>query len=379
MKRRDKNKNSDYTHLKQKLFIRFAVTAGISFFIIFLFYKFVWYQRGGNKVLDFFQKTFGMNYYGAYDLYQQIFRNHAEWIMMISGVIVFFILLYVVLDWFTKYFDIVNQGIDALLSDDAEICLPSEMATTERKLRAVKSKLKQRALEMQLAERKKNDLVMYLAHDIRTPLTSVIGYLNLLSEAPDMPAKQREKYTGIVLEKSFRLEKMINEFFEITRYNMQQIHIHKEQIDLYYMLVQLSDELSPLLQERGNTAILKADENLTICGDPDKLARVFNNILKNAAAYSYPDTEIYISAEEKEDFVVISFTNQGKTIPEEKLLAIFEKFYRLDESRASRTGGTGLGLAIAKEIVSLHGGTISAESRNDIITFTIALPAAIHL
>lgn len=113
--------------------------------------------------------------------------------------------------------------------------------------------------EMQLAERK-YDLVMYLAHDIRTPLASVIGYLNLLSEEPYMTAKQRVKYTSIALEK------MKKEFFEITRYNMQQIHIHKERIALYYMLVQLSDELLPLLQERGNTAILKADENLTICG-----------------------------------------------------------------------------------------------------------------
>ena len=140
------------------------------------------------------------------------------------------------------------------------------------------------------------------------------------------------------------------------------------------MLVQLTDELSPTLSGNGNTAVLKADENLSVYGDPDKLARVFNNILKNATAYSLPDTAILIFAEGKDDTVVISFVNRGKTIPKEKLASLFEKFYRLDEARSSNTGGTGLGLAIAKELVSLHGGTLTAESENNTVTFTVTLP-----
>ncbi len=236
----------------------------------------------------------------------------------------------------------VNQGISAILNTDEEIHLPSEMAATERKLYDVKAELKQRTLEAQLAEKRKNELVMYLAHDIRTPLTSVIGYLNLLSEAPDMPAEQRAKYVGITLDKAYRLEKMVNEFFEITRYNFQQIDINKETIDLYYMLVQIIDEMSPVLSSNGNTAILRADENLTVYGDPDKLARVFNNVLKNAAAYSFPGTEILITGCENEYSILISIENKGKTIPKDKLAVIFEKFYRLDESRMSNTGGSGL-------------------------------------
>ena len=215
---------------------------------------------------------------------------------------------------------------------------------------------------------------MYLAHDIRTPLTSVIGYLSLLEEAPDMPIQQREKYVHITLEKAYRLEKMINEFFEITRYNLQQITLQKETIDLYYMLVQLTDELSPILAENGNTVVLHADENLSVRGDSDKLARVFNNVLKNAAAYSFPNTEIVLSAEEKDSEIVITFQNKGKTIPREKLSTIFEKFYRLDEARTSNTGGAGLGLAIAKEIVNLHGGIITASSEGEMISFVIRLP-----
>ena len=218
------------------------------------------------------------------------------------------------------------------------------------------------------------DLAEREPDDIRTPLTSVIGYLNLLEEDPNMPPEQRAARVHIVLEKAYRLETMVNEFFEITKYKSQKITLSKETIDLYYMLVQLSDELSPVLAPRGNTVTLHLDENLTIEADPEKLARVFNNILKNAASYSFPHTEIVISAEKLEYEVIIRFQNSGEDIPNEALASVFNKFYRVDQSRSSDTGGTGLGLAIAKEIVTLHGGAISASSKNHVVTFTVSLP-----
>ena len=140
------------------------------------------------------------------------------------------------------------------------------------------------------------------------------------------------------------------------------------------MLVQIIDELTPVLAAHGNHVALQADETLTAYGDPDRLARVFNNVLKNAAAYSFANTQIDLCAKSGDGFVTITCKNQGKTIPQEKLSAIFERFYRLDESRASNTGGAGLGLAIAQEIVALHGGTIAAASENNTVTFTIVLP-----
>ena len=224
------------------------------------------------------------------------------------------------------------------------------------------------------AEDKKNELVMYLAHDIRTPLTTVIGYLSLLSEAPDMPTEQSAKYVGIALEKAERLEKLLNELFEITRYNTKTVPLKKENFDLYCLLVQLIDEFYPTLSARGNTAVLDADENLFVMADPEKLARVFNNILKNAAAYSYLNTEIFIAAHKQNANIVITIQNHGKTISQEQLKDIFEKFNRLDEARLSDTGGAGLGLSIAKEIIHLHGGEITATSENDTVCFTVTLP-----
>ena len=164
-----------------------------------------------------------------------------------------------------------------------------------------------------------------------------------------MPMEQKAKYVHITLEKANRLERLINEFFEITRYNIQQIVLEKEKIDLYYMLLQMMEEFYPLLSQKGNQVELHGDENVTVFGDPIKLARVFNNILKNAVAYSYDNTKIHIFLEEiTPRQVVIKFQNQGRTIPKEKLSSIFEKFYRMDEARTSNTGGAGLGLAIAK-------------------------------
>ena len=316
-----------------------------------------------------------MKHEAAFYYYSDHFRGNKEIFFAVAVLLIFTVLMVRIFRWVTGYFREVNQGIESLLADDEkQIQLSPEMLPFERKLNSVKQTLAERKRETALAEQRKDELVMYLAHDIRTPLTSVIGYLNLLEEDPNMPPEQRAARVHIALEKAYRLETMVNEFFEITKYKSQKITLSKETIDLYYMLVQLSDELSPVLAPRGNTVTLHLDENLTIEADPEKLARVFNNILKNAASYSFPHTEIVISAEKLEHEVIIRFQNSGEDIPNEALASLFNKFYRVDQSRSSDTGGTGLGLAIAKEIVTLHGGAISASSKNHVVTFTVSLP-----
>ena len=247
------------------------------------------------------------------------------------------------------------------------------MEFLEQKLNTLKLTLEKREQEAKLAEQRKNDFVMYLAHDIKTPLTSVIGYLSLLDEASDMPAEQQEKYIRITLDKAIHLERLIDEFFEITRYKLQTIKLTKKHIDLYYMLVQITDEFYHQLAANGKQVVIHAPEDLTVFADPDKLARVFNNILKNAVAYSEDNSVIDITAGHSGDMVSIVFKNAG-SIPKGKLASIFDKFYRLDDARSSGKGGAGLGLAIAKEIVISHGGRLYADSDETHASFTVELP-----
>ena len=242
------------------------------------------------------------------------------------------------------------------------------------KLRELEAAFHQKEQLIREEAARKDDLIAYLAHDLKTPLTSVIGYLELLEEIPEMPLEQRAKYTHIAGEKAVRLEHLINDFFEITRYNIHEILIEWEQIDVSYLLIQMKEEFYPLLREHGNQLELHIPEGLTVVADREKLARVLNNLLKNAVAYSYPGTEITVSATEEEDLVCMVISNQGRTIPAQKLQLIFEKFYRLDDARSSRSGGSGLGLAIAREIITAHGGTLTATSAHEITAFRIVLP-----
>ncbi len=366
-----KNKREfDYTRLQIKIFFALIGVLATFLFSIALIYFFHWSNIGGRWVTHIAADFLQIGFFVMQKLYQPLF---ILLILIIFGGLFFVIRIFLL--YVTKPLSDVEQSLGMILIDNSEeICLPEELTAITQRLNAMKQTLERRNLEAQSAEQRKNELVMYLAHDIRTPLTSVIGYLSLLDEVENMPLEQRKKYTHIALDKSYRLEKMVNEFFEITRYNLQQIQIEKTDIDLYYMLVQLTDELLPILSSHGNTAVLHADEELMIYGDAEKLGRVFTNVLKNAIAYSFPNTEIHIIAQKSEDIVTITFQNKGDTIPPEKCTAIFEKFYRLDEARTSDTGGAGLGLAIAKEIIILHGGSIIVESHEYITSFIITLP-----
>lgn len=367
-----------YVRMKGKIRIRVLAMIILTAVAIGGAYRLIWRGRIGDWIVVFFQTTLKVNEATALHMYEKIFRDNFELLIFGAVAIVFFIIFDFSLTWFIKYFKEIDKGLDALVNNDGEkIELLPELEAIEIKLNTIQQTLEKRALESQLSEQRKSELVMYLAHDIRTPLTSVIGYLNLLDEAQDMPEEQRAKYVRITLEKAYRLESFINEFFEITRYNSQQISLTKEAVDLYYMLAQVADELYPILSARGNKVDIRTDEDVTIFGDSAKLARVFNNILKNAAAYSDPNTNIIIAYITDGNMVKIAFQNKGNTIPADKLDRLFEKFYRLDEARVSDTGGTGLGLSIAKEIVSMHGGTISAQSENNTVTFLVTLPIII--
>lgn len=275
-----------------------------------------------------------------------------------------------------RYLDELVNATEALSSSaETSITLSPDLKDIQDSLNLVREQALRNAMLAREAEQRKNDLIVYLAHDLKTPLTSVIGYLTLLQDEPELSPKLRARYAGIALEKAMRLEDLINEFFDITRFNLTTLTLEKERIHLSRMLEQLASEFIPILSEKNLVWQTEIQPDVELLCDPDKLERVFDNLIRNAVNYSYTGTEITLSLRQPaEDSILITVSNHGKTIPADKLERIFEQFFRLDSSRSSATGGAGLGLAISKEIVELHGGTIAASSKNESITFTVKLP-----
>lgn len=274
-----------------------------------------------------------------------------------------------------SYLDTIVNAAEILVGRDEEfIHLPPILIEVEEKMNHVKSEANRNARLAREAEQRKNDLIVYLAHDLKTPLTSVIGYLTLLRDEQEITDELRQKYTSVSLEKAQRLEDLINEFFEITRFNLSHLTLEISKVNLSRMLEQITYEFFPLFSEKKLTCSLHVPPDFEIKCDANKMARVFDNLIRNAVNYSFENSVINIYVEQKNDLISIWFINEGNTIPEEKLSRIFERFYRLDTSRASHTGGAGLGLAIAREIVQQHGGTITASSHNEKVVFTVTLP-----
>lgn len=310
------------------------------------------------------------------NIYELVFeRGYFVFIIFGTTLIIVLSLLYKLLNKIFSCVFAVSESADKLFDKNVEyINLPPEMVEVEKKLNHFKTEAIKNERLARENEQKKDELIVYLAHDIKTPLTSMIGYLSLLSEIKDMPQEQRNRYIDIALDKSYRLEDLINELFDVARFNSEKIVLEKEEINLNLMLEQIADDFYPTLKEMNKKINFTSDEKTILYADPDKLSRVFNNLIKNAVNYSKENTDIDISILNKENQATVKITNKGKQIPKEKLDKIFEKFYRLDSSRTSKTGGSGLGLAIAKEIVELHGGRIYAESDMKETTFSVILP-----
>lgn len=363
-----------FKHLQTKLFVRTAIIMFVAVIGTFGLYIFVLAGHLANFIVGVFN-LFTKDYDAALNLYQRFVRNYMNWYVLLAIVAVFLVVLRIYLKGFTKYFNEINRGIDALTDENAEdVVLSPELAAIEKKINYMKHTLKQRKLQTELAEQRKNDLVVYLAHDLKTPLTSVIGYLTLLRDESKISEELKEKYLSISLEKAERLEDLINEFFEITRFNLSNITLEYSRVNLTRLLEQLTYEFKPMLLEKNLTCELEIAPDTMVKCDANKMQRVFDNLLRNAVNYSFDDGTIHISAVQNENYLIIKFTNCGNTIPQEKLERIFEQFYRLDAARSSRNGGAGLGLAIAKEIVELHKGTITAKSDNEVTEFEVTIP-----
>ncbi len=356
---------NNLTKRKLKLFINLlgnlivaTVISIIIYFILALFFE--------NTLSDLVARL-------NYDLYSWIVYNRDIVVYVYIGIV----LAVIIYKFISKYVNSINEvynSLDLILKENNEtIKLPSEVNEFTEKLNDIKNDYITSKNNAKEAEQKKNDLIMYMAHDLKTPLTSIIGYLTLLNDEKNISKELQEKYLKIALDKSLRVEELTNQFFDITRYNLHSMPINKTELNITYLLKQLIDECYPMLEQNNLKCVLNAPDKVNYLGDGDKLARAFGNLLKNAISYSYKDTVIEINVIEELDKLYITFRNKGAKIPDYKLEKIFEKFYRGDESRTSSTGGAGLGLAITKEIIELHNGKISVKNDDEYIEFDIIL------
>lgn len=229
----------------------------------------------------------------------------------------------------------------------------------------------------EFAKRTKDKLVINIAHDLRTPLTSINGYLGLIINNKDLTKDKMEHYAQIAYNKSLRMERLIEQLFEFTKFNYGNKEVIKNKIDLCYLIKQIMEESWPMLNQNSlEGRLFLKERSAYIKADGDLIARVFDNIISNAIRHGeeghYVDIELF---REETEFVV-HIINYDSLIPEEELPYIFETFYKIDKSRSSKTSGTGLGLAIAKNIIELHEGSISADSNFERTLFEIRLPSA---
>lgn len=296
-------------------------------------------------------------------------------ILFISLSFLFFFLL---TKPYSTYFKEISKGIHSLANGDfkhkVHICSNDEFRNIAHDINLASEKLQEAIQRGDFSESSKDQLVVNLAHDLRTPLTSVLGYLDLILKDESLTKEQTRHFLTIAFTKSQRLERLIEELFEITRMNYGMLPVEKKKINLTDLLNQLREELYPLFEKNRLIARMNCDPHLLILGDGDLLARVFENLLTNAIRYGYDGQYIDINGFIAESDVIVQIVNYGDSIPKDELPHLFDMFYIGDKSRTHKENSTGLGLFIAKNIVEQHNGAITAESSIVQTVFEVRLP-----
>ena len=311
---------------------------------------------------------------------QAIEKQHTAVVLLylILGILLFSVTFMILQEPYIRYISRISEAVQNISEGDLNTVIDvigddefSSMAANLNHMAADIKKLMEKERE---SERTKNELITNVAHDLRTPLTSIIGYLELLAGNQQVPADMQHKYIEIAYGKSRRLQKLIEDLFGFTKLNCGKIAMHVGQIDIVKLLGQLVEEAYPNFVEKGLSYDLQSNVPAKIINaDGNLLARLFDNLIGNAIKYGADGKRVLVKIHAEGETVTVSVTNYGYVIPADELPLIFNKFYRVEQSRSSSTGGTGLGLAIAKEIVDMHGGTISVASDLNGTVFTVKL------
>ena len=297
-----------------------------------------------------------------------------------------FLLYYGLLQWlhyrtFGRVNDTVRRMADGQLEFHYRIPIrgKSAYAVLGSHVNRLSERLQSALEEERRAEQTKNELITNVSHDLRTPLTSVIGYLGLIEQDRYRDEVELRHYTQIAYEKSLRLNVLINDLFEYTRMRNDTVDLKPSVFNLVEMLGQLLVQSDVMLREAGMEGKLHREEpTVMLHADADKMVRVFENLISNAMTYGKEGKRIDIYIRRLDARTALAeVVNYGEPIPAIDLPHIFDRFYRVDKARSQWSGGSGLGLAISKSIVEKHGGTIEATSDSRRTSFRVRLP--IHL
>ncbi len=296
----------------------------------------------------------------------------------VFGIVVFAVSFFLMMDRSLRYIGRISAARQNISEGDLntpiEIQGDDEFSVMAENLNQMQEDIRDLMDRERESERTKNELITNVAHDLRTPLTSVLGYLELLSRADNLSEEVRAKYTDIALAKAKRLEKLIEDLFNFTKMTYGKVNMTVTELDIVKLLAQMVEEFYPSFKEKGLAYELRSNvSSKIITADANLMARLFGNLLNNAIKYGADGKKILVRVRAREESVTVSVTNYGYVIPAAELPLIFDKFYRVERSRSSQTGGTGLGLAICKNIVEMHGGSIRVESDLSGTVFTVRL------
>lgn len=297
---------------------------------------------------------------------------------VLLGIVIFSVTFMILEEPGIRYLGRISDAVQSIsqgnLNTEVDVTGDDEFSAMAANLNKMSSDIRKLMDKEREAERTKNELITNVAHDLRTPLTSIIGYLELLAGNTQIPQEMQHKYIEIAYSKSRRLEKLIEDLFGFTKLNYGKIAMHIGQIDIVKLLEQLLEEAYPNFEEKNLSYDLQSNVPAKIISaDGNLLARLFDNLIGNAIKYGADGKRVLVKIHGEEDTVTVSVTNFGRVIPADELPLLFNKFYRVEQSRSATTGGTGLGLAIAKEIVDMHGGTIRVASDLNGTVFTVKL------
>jgi signal transduction histidine kinase len=316
--------------------------------------------------------------------YWDLKRTYGPYLYFLLNGVVFSVYLWLLYRYLLRKFhnqaisDVIEQvGIiaEGNFSNRVESSDFPELSSLANHVNGMVDKLQNAMEEERLAEQAKRDLITNVSHDLRTPLTSIVGYLGLIEQDEYMDETELRYYVQTAAEKANRLNKLLDDLFEYTRVQNQGLHVKKEQIDLGEMLSQLAVQFRFHMKEAGMECRLFLPQlKLRVEADGNKLARVFENLITNSIKYGKDGRYLDIYGREDQDTIAITIVNYGQAISSLDLPFIFERFYRVEKSRSDSDKSSGLGLAIAKGLVELHGGRISVASNSQETAFTVTLP-----